>query len=40
MHLVDMERTLLEREWEIASHDALTELAERRTFFEAGHAGA
>lgn len=37
-HLVVMARTLLAREREIASHDALTGLLNRRAFFEAGNA--
>ncbi len=40
VHLVVMVRTLLEREREIASHDALTGLLNRRAFFEAGNAEA
>lgn len=39
-HLVVMVRTLLAREREIASPDALTGLLNRRAFFEAGHAEA
>lgn len=39
-HLVVMARTLLAREREIASHDALTGLLNRRAFFEAGNAEA
>jgi diguanylate cyclase (GGDEF)-like protein len=39
-HLVVMARTLLAREREIASHDALTGLLNRRAFFEAGNSEA
>lgn len=40
VHLTARVRTLLEREREIASHDALTGLLNRRAFFEAGKAEA